>query len=54
MKKICLLLSISIGGWLGWKLGASWGIMTAYWISFIGSLIGVVIGVFLNCRFLDY
>jgi predicted outer membrane lipoprotein len=54
MKKLCLLLSISFFSWIGWKLGASFGIMTAYWLSFIGSLIGVVLGVIINQRFLDY
>jgi len=54
MKKLVLFLSISICSWLGWKLGSSFGIMTAYWISFVGSLLGVFLGVFINRRFLEY
>ena len=54
MKKICLFIAISLFSWLGWKLGASFGIMTAYWLSFIGSLVGVVAGCLVNQRFLDY
>jgi len=54
MKKICLFVTIGLCSWLGWKLGASWGIMTAYWISFFGSLLGVYLGCFINRRFLDY
>jgi cytosine/uracil/thiamine/allantoin permease len=54
MKKICLFISISLCSWLGWEAGASWGIMTAYWISFFGSLLGVILGVLINRRFLDF
>jgi|GEM_PF-607916 len=54
MKKICLFISISLCSWLGWEAGASWGIMTAYWISFVGSLLGVILGVLINRKFLDY
>lgn len=53
MKKICLFTAISIFGWFGWKLGEPFGIMTAYWISFVGSLIGVFAGCFINRRYLD-
>ncbi len=47
-------MSISLCSWLGWEMGAWWGLMTAYWISFIGSLFGVILGVIINRRFLDY
>lgn len=53
MKKICLITAITLFSWLGWMLGASFGIMTAYWLSFAGSLLGVVVGVSINRRFLD-
>ena len=53
MKKIVLLLSITIFGWIGWWLGARFGIMTAYFISFAGSLIGVYIGCRINRDYLD-
>lgn len=48
MKKFILLLSITIFGWAGWWIGAHIGIMTAYLISFISSLLGVYIGVKVN------
>lgn len=38
MKKISLILAITLCSWLGWWLGESFGIMTAYWLSFTGSL----------------
>ncbi len=52
MKKIFLFITTSLGSWLGWKLGASYGIMTAYWLSVVGSVVGVVAGVKFNSRFL--
>jgi uncharacterized membrane protein SpoIIM required for sporulation len=54
MKKITLILAITIFSSLGWKLGDSFGIMTAYWLSFLGSLVGVVVGCFINRKFLEY
>lgn len=53
MKKICLLIAITAGSWIGWELGASLGVMTAYWCSFVGSLLGVFVGYFFNQRYLD-
>jgi hypothetical protein len=53
MKKICLIFAITLGGWLGWFLGDSFKIMTAYLMSFAGSLAGVVLGVIINQRYLD-
>jgi uncharacterized membrane protein SpoIIM required for sporulation len=52
MKKICLIFTISLFGWLGWKLGAPLGIMGAYLLSFAGSLVGVFVGYFINQRYL--
>lgn len=53
MKKICLIFAITICGSVGWKLGDSFGIMTAYLMSFAGSLVGVFLGVMVNQRYLD-
>ena len=53
MKKIILLLSITIFAWAGWWIGAHIGIMTAYLISFVGSLLGVYIGVRFNQNYLN-
>ena len=52
MKKICLLFSIALFGWLGWRLGDSYGIMTAYLSGFAGSLVGVVLGALVNQKYL--
>ncbi len=53
MKKIILFLSISAFGWIGWRLGQGAGIMTAYLVSMAGSLLGVVVGVLFNRRYLE-
>jgi hypothetical protein len=48
MKKIVLLLCITVSGWLGWKLGDRFGLMTAYFTSVAGSLVGVYVGCRIN------
>lgn len=53
MKKMILLISITIFGWAGWWLGAHIGFMTAYMISVIGSLLGVYVGVRINQNYLQ-
>jgi len=44
MSKLCIFLGMTILGWIGWWLGAKIGIMTAFIVSSIGSLIGVYLG----------
>ena len=53
MKKLVLLISITIFGWVGWWLGYHIGIMTAYLMSVAGSLIGVYFGVRINQNHLN-
>jgi len=53
MKKLILLISITIFGWAGWWLGANIGIMTAYVISVISSLLGVYVAVRINQNYLS-
>jgi hypothetical protein len=53
MKKIVLLSSITIFSWGGWLLGEPFGMMTAYLLSFVGSLIGVYAGVKVNRNYLE-
>ena len=44
MKKALIILSISIGGWIGWWLGDHVGFMTAYFLSIVGAAAGLYIG----------
>jgi hypothetical protein len=53
MKKLCLFIFITLGGCLGWWLGASFGLMTAYFLSVVGSLGGVLVGCAINRRYLS-
>ena len=53
MKKIVLLSSITIFSWVGWLMGEQFGMMTAYLLSFAGSLIGVYAGVKANRNYLE-
>ena len=53
MKKIILLFVITLCGSLSWMLGDSFGIMTAYLMSFAGNLVGVVLGAIINQRYLN-
>jgi uncharacterized membrane protein AbrB (regulator of aidB expression) len=53
MRKLILFLSMSLFGWLGWRLGAGIGIMTGYLCSVAGSAVGVVLGVLFTRRYLD-
>jgi TM2 domain-containing membrane protein YozV len=53
MKKIILFISVSLFGYIGWWCGAAiGGIMTAYLLSLVGSLVGVILGVRINRRYL--
>ena len=44
MKKLLIIVSISIGGWIGWWLGEHFGLMTAYLLSVVGGAAGLYIG----------
>jgi hypothetical protein len=49
MKTVIIILCVSLFSWIGWWLGARFGLMAAYLLSFIGSLIGVYGGVRILC-----
>jgi len=51
MEKICIFICLTIGSWLGWSAGAKLGgIMTAFTLSSIASIIGVYLGWLINKR----
>ena len=43
MKKFLIFLGMTAGGWVGWALTERFGIMTAFIVSSLGSLVGVVL-----------
>ncbi len=52
MKKIILFISVTLFSSLGWWLGGRFGMMTGYWASFVGSLVGVYVGCIVNRNYL--
>lgn len=52
MRKIVMIVSVTLCSWLGWWLGEEIGVMTGYWLSFLGSLVGVVAGWWVNKNWL--
>jgi hypothetical protein len=53
MKKIVLFLSITLLSGIGWELGDHFGLMTAYFTSVVGSLVGVYVGCRINRDYLS-
>jgi hypothetical protein len=43
MRKLFIFIGMTVGGWVGWWLGDRFGIMTAFILSTLGSLGGVII-----------
>ena len=44
MKKLLALVGATVGGALGWWLGARIGTMTAFFLSILGTAAGVYLG----------
>ena len=42
--KLCIFVGINVGGYIGWELGERFGLMTAFLISSVGSIVGVYAG----------
>lgn len=53
MKKLSILLGVTLFSWIGWWLGEPFGMMTAYILSFLGSLVGVYIACRINRDYLS-
>ena len=39
--KLCIFIGVNVGGMVGWWLGEHVGIMTAFLVSGVGSVLGV-------------
>jgi len=45
MNRLCIFIGMVVFGWIGWWIGSKLGdFMTAYWISSLGSIVGVYVG----------
>ena len=55
MNKLCIFIGTTIGGYLGWWLGATlgWDFFTNFILSGVGSLAGVYVSTKLARKFLD-
>jgi hypothetical protein len=42
--KLCIFIGVNAGGMVGWWLGGYVGIMTAFLVSGVGSVLGVYAG----------
>ena len=41
MKRLFNLIGMTIGGWIGWKIGAMLSLFTAFIVSMVGTGIGL-------------
>ena len=41
MGRFLGMVGASVGGWLGWRLAAGWGMVPAYFTSLIGAAAGL-------------
>ena len=44
MTKLMGFLGATIGGYVGWALGARFGVMTAFMLSMVGTGLGIYVG----------
>lgn len=41
MRKLFALIGATLGGWIGWAIGERFGFMTAFFVSIVGTALGV-------------
>ena len=44
MKKLCIIIGMTALSWGGWLVGERFGFMTAFFLSGLGSMLGVYVG----------
>lgn len=44
MEKLLVFLGLSVGGWLGWTLGAPFGLFAALFLGVVGTALGLYAG----------
>lgn len=50
--KLCIFVGINVGGYIGWSLAEPYGMMTAFLVSGVGSIVGVYAGWWVARRYL--
>jgi hypothetical protein len=54
MNKVCIFVGMTVLGWIGWWIGSKLGgLMTAFVLSGVGSLLGVYVGWRINRDYLS-
>lgn len=51
--KLCIFVGLNVGGYFGWELGEHVGLMTAFIVSGLGSMVGVYAGWWFARRYLE-
>ena len=54
VSRLFAIIGSTIGGWLGWTIGARVGFMTAYTLGIVGTAAGVYYGRRFADQLLDY
>jgi hypothetical protein len=44
MEKLLIFLGLSVGGWIGWAVGAPFGMFAAFMLSIVGTGLGLYLG----------
>jgi hypothetical protein len=44
IMKLCIFVGVNAGGYAGWVLGEPFGLMMAFVVSSVGSILGVILG----------
>jgi hypothetical protein len=44
MQKILVIVGLSVGGWIGWAVGAPFGMFAAFMLSAVGTGVGLYAG----------
>lgn len=44
MEKLLVFLGLSAGGWIGWEVGARFGLFAALFLGVIGTAAGLYVG----------
>ena len=53
MNKLLITIGVFLFGWIGWWIGSRYSFTTAYFLSFLGSLVGVYVGWWVNRYFFE-
>jgi hypothetical protein len=52
MKGLLVMIGMTIGGWIGWAIGAQVSIFTAFVVSMVGTGFGMYLAIRINQQYL--